>query len=971
MLQEISHGQLRLRPGNVLVDETRLLGGVRRDVQFMRDEMESMNAFLFKIADANEDNDPQVRAWLNQVRDVAVRSEFFVDRYVYCLDGTHDAGCCGPLRHFARLLATILARHRLATHIRDLTARARDVGERRMRYGVIDMWMWRPGPARQMIIPISQPERRPEPELDAIPDQHLPRAIDSRPFGELDQPEAAIPGEPVPAREQQHQRAASEHEDLERRRILADDDSDLLTEVSKELLDRIPLMDQYVHFLQHREPNVISILGLRGTGKTILARKVHDMYGQYDPDCSRTAYWISLGDDQSSKKVLESILVSIAPNVPGVENVSSWEQGSILGMIIRRLNDTRFLLVFDDVRSESLMSDIGDIVRCNCYAGSAILLVTSIPQVAATSCNPQNIFDFNDFPEQHKESLINFFLERAVSLVANSQQNDLLEVLKSILTRCAPSIFTMKMLLRCLFVNPNRNIEELRDLNNSLQPSSALNANSMLNFCYRSLPSHYRNCLAYLAISPRNHTFRRTSLTTRWLAEGLISRTDVTSASEEPSDVANRCFDALCNHRFLLPAGDFTGTSFWGRFKSCTVHGIVRDFLSTIMEDEGVVDEDLFPDMAKRISIQNEFLHACRDRSLVESLATHPGLHLINVLDLEGCSGFQAKDLKVICTRARHLTYLSLRDTGIYHLPKQIQELHNLQTLDIRQTNVRVLNVVFPRLKYLLAGKEAPSGGSFSTVKMPDISFMTDMEVLYHVEISSQDDGLIDLGRLRRLRKLGVVFNRGRVDLMKFLLSQIQMLESCLRSLSIRIIEGATGSEAENSGSGYSLIDSHMLSPPRLLQTLNIRGARGGLPRWMTELHQLAKITLRETYLTEDALRMLGSLRGLQCLRFLRKALTEGTIIFRDSEFKKLVDLSFEGSYLSTVIFDNGTAPKLERVAFKVPRVASLHGIQHLPSLKELEFIGNLCEEHIVKKAIAEHSNHPHYTYLDIDIKGS
>lgn len=140
------------------------------------------------------------------------------------------------------------------------------------------------------------------------------------------------------------------------------------------------------------------------------------MYGQYDPDCSRTAYWISLGDDQSSKKVLESILVSIAPNVPGVENVSSWEQGSILGMIIRRLNDTRFLLVFDDVRSESLMSDIGDIVRCNCYAGSAILLVTSIPQVAATSCNPQNIFDFNDFPEQHKESLINFFLERAVSL---------------------------------------------------------------------------------------------------------------------------------------------------------------------------------------------------------------------------------------------------------------------------------------------------------------------------------------------------------------------------------------------------------------------------------------------------------------------------------------------------------------------------------------------------------------------------
>lgn len=150
--------------------------------------------------------------------------------------------------------------------------------------------------------------------------------------------------------------------------------------------------------------------------------------------------------------------------------------------------------------------------------------------------------------------------------------------------------------------------------------------------------------------------------------------------------------------------------------------------------------------------------------------------------------------------------------------------------------------------------------------------------------------------------------------------------------------------------SSYNLADSYMLSPPRLLQTLSISG-----------LHQLVKITLRETYLTGDALYVLGNLRSLRCLRFLPKALAEGIIKFSAGEFSNLVHLFFQEDYIISVIFDHETAPRLETVVFDVKIITSLHGIRNLPSLKDLQIKGELRGEQAVQQAIADHPNSPDY----------
>ncbi|TVU25215.1 hypothetical protein EJB05_27704, partial [Eragrostis curvula] len=126
---------------SALAEEAQLLGGVRGDVQFIKDEMESMNGFLMHVAEATYDGeeDHQVRAWMKQVAEVAYTSQNCVDRYVQNLSkgtGSRKQSFMSRLRWLPWLLWKLPARHRIAMEIRELKTRALEVGERRLRYGV-------------------------------------------------------------------------------------------------------------------------------------------------------------------------------------------------------------------------------------------------------------------------------------------------------------------------------------------------------------------------------------------------------------------------------------------------------------------------------------------------------------------------------------------------------------------------------------------------------------------------------------------------------------------------------------------------------------------------------------------------------------------------------------------------------------------------------------------------------------------
>ena len=128
---------------SVLLDEVQLLGGFRGDVEFIRDEMETMNALLRHLTEAQHRNH-LVRAWMKQVVGLAQDCEGNVELYLHRVGGpapatdARGAGNCllRHLRRLLRLLQSIPARHRITTRIRELKVRAQDVGDRRKRYGI-------------------------------------------------------------------------------------------------------------------------------------------------------------------------------------------------------------------------------------------------------------------------------------------------------------------------------------------------------------------------------------------------------------------------------------------------------------------------------------------------------------------------------------------------------------------------------------------------------------------------------------------------------------------------------------------------------------------------------------------------------------------------------------------------------------------------------------------------------------------
>ncbi|CAM0871365.1 unnamed protein product [Alopecurus aequalis] len=444
-------------------------------------------------------------------------------------------------------------------------------------------------------------------------------------------------------------------------------------------------------------------------------------------------------------------------------------------------------------------------------------------------------------------------------------------------------------------------------------------------FCYSELPSHYKSCLMYLSIFPQGRSFKRTDLLRRWAAEGLITKRSAGTGMLD--DQAERIFDSLVTRGFICPGE----TSTAGKVKSFTLNQVVHDFIVT---DVGFVDTSSQPDLAHRLSINS------------------------GVLDLQGCKGLKKKHLNNIC-KILLLKYLSLRNTDATELPKQIEKLQCLQTLDIRQTIIQAFatkSVCLPMLRHLLAGKEdSPSidsdrfKKSFETVYLPkSIRRMEKIEVLSHVKVSNNND-LIDVGKLLHLRKLGVILE-GKKDELNLLFQQIEKLQGCLRSLSIQMNQ-PTKSKSE------------LQSPPKLLQSLNISGITGGLHLWIAGHDILTKITLSETDLGEDALGIFGKLRMLRCLRLRHKSYTESELKFKEEEFKSLKSLVVEGSNITSVTLEPQAAPKLEMIIWSFVTMGTLSGVKHLPKLKKIELSGDSCEIDPVIEEIREHPNHPDLKY--------
>jgi hypothetical protein len=434
---------------------------------------------------------------------------------------------------------------------------------------------------------------------------------------------------------------------------------------------------------------------------------------------------------------------------------------------------------------------------------------------------------------------------------------------------------------------------------------------------------------------------------------------------------ANRCFDALVDRCLVYPA-DIGAT---GNVKSCVVGEPVHGIITTIARKQHIVETRLSHHLARHFSIFNDLQLRSSDKidKFFQGLSRSSRVSLLKVLDLEGCQCFTGKNqryLKDICRNVLLLKYLSLRRIDITQLPREINNLRELEVLDIRQTEVpphATANILLLKLKRLLAGHVGlnyPSsfGSASASGRIPHkIYKMVNMEVLSHVKAQCSHD-LQDIGKLWQLRKLGVVIN-DKDSHLKELLQTISDLHECLRSLSITTIPVATPTPrealgttpspasadelpADGNGNGIgSLLENH----PKILHSLSIRGTthKGSLLSLFIKGNKniLAKVTLSGTQLSQDDLKALAKLPMLRCVRLQHIACTENMLTFKKEEFICLKYLLVEGSDsdLTNITFEKGSARELEKMVLSFTSTSSISGVRCLPKLQELELNNRFC----------------------------
>ncbi|KQK03353.2 hypothetical protein BRADI_2g07303v3 [Brachypodium distachyon] len=574
--------------------------------------------------------------------------------------------------------------------------------------------------------------------------------------------------------------------------------------------------------------------------------------------------------------------------------------------------------------------------------------------------------------------------DKAIGLLPNedlrSAARTVRDGLQKYCSRMDHRAMCMEMLLRALRSHNSlggrtaRTMKEVKELVKEEEEENADLPGEVMVFCYSKLSRSYKSCLQYLSTFRDEAVISRTSLVRRWVAEGIVEKQGEGSIDE----AAEHCFRELLFRGFLVVVDRGIAGS---KVKSCKVDDTVWGFVDLMSKNENFVST-LPAHLENQLCIrrfaqeqqqqpeedgQRTICGFSRRRDgtrpmdkLVRFLKCLPQNYRLNVLDLGGCRGLRKSHLKSICT-VLTLKYLSLRKTGVPHLPKQISKLIFLETLDIRGTLVRqdTKHIFLPRLKHLLASptmteeKEPP--GACVPCK---IGRMREVEILSRFDAAAQQE-LEDIGALPQLRKLGVVLNATAIkeaqeNMIRHLLMAISKLSPSLRSLSVWIIP------PNDSDTVDMEMNKGHYNKPTLLESISISGLGcAEMPQWILELQHLSKITLCDTSLSPQSLQNLGKkLLNLRCLRLRRNSYKECKLVFTKEGFRVLRFLMVEGEDVTNIDFEEeGAAPMLERIVWRnssmdMTKKGSLSGIDRLHRIEKVELNGHFSDLSSIEASI-------------------
>ncbi|TVU48831.1 hypothetical protein EJB05_00110, partial [Eragrostis curvula] len=731
---------------------------------------------------------------------------------------------------------------------------------------------------------------------------------------------------------------------------------------------------------------VLSIVGFGGLGKTTLANKI---YGKIKGQFQCQAF-VSVSQKPNIRKILRTILSQVVPaSSRQHNNLEAWDENELISALRKFLFDKRYLIVIDDIWSDSAWY----IIKCALpenNKGSRVITTTRVETVATACCtnHPEYIYKMKPLCDRDSRRL--FFKRIFGSEIACPLY--LKDVSTEILKKCGGMPLAIITISSILASNPNRQKEQWdfvrKSLGSNLKVSSSLeHMRQILNLSYLNLPHYLKTCFLYLGIYPEDCTILRNDLTRQWMAEGFISKVQ----GADPKDVAKSYFNELINMSMVQPVY----TDYNGEVMSCRVHDMMLDLiLHKSREDNFITVIDHEVDMiTQQGKIRRLSLHM--DLATNDRIVRSNQLAQIRTFARFGSTSYLPpfqlfKHLRVLVIRTTErsssevldftgichlflLNYLKISTNSAVRLPRKVGGLRQLEVFEIESQLASPENelpsdiVHLIQLQHLLVqfGTRLPAG----------IGNMKSLRTLRFFDLATTLDNIKGLGELTNLTDLHITLHITKDSILPdgIVERAREVMRTCLEklcNLKCLYMDSSPSSGCSDLLSEVRASFCHL----QRFSTSSVTYWFSKVPKWIGQLHYLHDLRLSVDEVLEEDVGLLAQLSSLTRLYLFIHGTPNDKIIFRGSGFPALKDLTVCCCRISCLTFESGALTKLERITLMLSAKgwdrhgAAPAGLEHLLGIKKIIVViagggakkSNIrAAESVLRNAIDMHPCHP------------
>ncbi|KAK6916653.1 NB-ARC [Dillenia turbinata] len=558
---------------------------------------------------------------------------------------------------------------------------------------------------------------------------------------------------------------------------------------------------------------VVSAVGIGGSGKTTLARK---LYNHVDVkkhfDCH---VWVSVSQEWQARDLLINIITqTTSPFKEERELIGKMTNDELVIKVYNFLKEKRYLVVLDDIWEREAWDDLRPAFP-SANAGSKLIITSRIRDVALHADPHCFVQEPRPLTDEEAWELLFKKVKGVIGDDRREEASRFHQLGKEMVKKCSGLPLAIVVLGGLLATKTSLEEWQKVSQNIGLQLRKAGKGGpgqqgvlNVLALSYDNLPYHLKPCFLYLAVFPEDLEIRVKPLIRMWIAEGFISSSQI-DREQSLEDAGEECLHELIQRSMIQVGAKYTT----GRVKSCLMHDQLREMCLEKAREENFLEvlpiskssvatasqgsaskarrialhlgNDADSSMCSLLELKNSGVRSllCFGSALKlsnsEWITVCTNFPLIRVLHLQQ-NYFDIQSLPKEIGNLFHLKYLGLVNCDPQNIPQSFGNLWSLQTLYIRDSlyPVRVGEVVqkMEQLRYLgyngsiIASRDFGVGGlkNLRCLRLVqagdwmarDLPHLTNLQHLAILDIKTAEQVKAVLGSpciaLDRIRSLGL-----------------------------------------------------------------------------------------------------------------------------------------------------------------------------------------------------------------------